>query len=71
VKALCKAAGVAPVGCHSLRGIHGDLAIAAGVTGPVVAAALGHESESTTKAHYLAPGTVEGARIDRVLKAVA
>ncbi|MBE7448916.1 MAG: tyrosine-type recombinase/integrase [Kofleriaceae bacterium] len=56
---LCGLAGVTSVCAHSLRGLHSSLATERGATGHVVAKALGHTSFSTTRKHYVKPGTVE------------
>lgn len=58
LRALCRRAGVSEVVMHSLRGLHGTLSIEAGATPHLVAAALGHESFTTTAESYLAPGTM-------------
>lgn len=65
IHALCLAAGVSKVSVHSLRGLHGTLAIQAGATPHLVAQALGHESFSTTAESYVAPGTVSEVRSQR------
>lgn len=49
---ICKAAGVPLVCPHGLRGTHASLARAAGATGELVSAALGHASTSITEQHY-------------------
>lgn len=54
---LCREAGVKEVGCHGLRRTHATLARQAGLSGPVVAAALGHTNDVVTHKHYVAPGT--------------
>lgn len=61
VHRVCKAAGVPVVPAHGLRGTHATLAVAAGATGDVVAAALGHESFTTTARHYARPEAIESA----------
>lgn len=68
VKRLCREAGVPEVTAHGLRGTHATLATEAGVTGPLVAAALGHESETVTQRHYIADGTTEQAQRQRALR---
>jgi hypothetical protein len=68
VRQICVAAGVPVVSAHGLRGTHATLATARGTTGEVVAAALGHESPSTTYQSYAKPSAVRSARQDRVLK---
>jgi len=44
------------------------LAVSAGATSHVVAAALGHESFVTTARHYAKTEAIEGALQDRVLE---
>ncbi|MEP6653614.1 MAG: tyrosine-type recombinase/integrase [Myxococcales bacterium] len=68
VQRICKAAGVPTVSAHGLRGTHATLAVSAGATSHVVAAALGHESFSTTARHYARPEAIEGAQQERVLE---
>jgi len=46
---ICRAAGVPTVYSHGLRGTHASLAMTAGATGALIAAALGHESFTTTE----------------------
>ena len=58
---ICDAAGVPVVSAHSMRGLHSTLAIQAGATSHLVAGALGHGSDSITKASYMAPGTADAA----------
>jgi integrase len=67
VKRMCSKAGVPEVTPHSLRGLHATLATEHGVTGRVVASALGHTSfEGVTKRHYVAPGTTDRVAQKRV-----
>ncbi len=66
VQRVCKAAGLKVISAHGLRGVHAELAVAAGVTGDVVAASLGHESFNTTAQHYAGGEAVAGARVARV-----
>jgi integrase len=62
VRRLCREAGLPVVCLHSLRGLHAALAVLAGVTGPVVASAIGHKSFlGVTVPHYLPTGTVQEA----------
>jgi len=70
VARVCKAAGVAVVPAHGLRGTHATLAVEVGLSGPAVAAALGHESFATTERHYARAEAIEGARAARVLDAL-
>lgn len=44
VHRICKLAGVPIVPAHGLRGTHARLAVAAGLSGELVAASFGHES---------------------------
>jgi integrase len=67
VRRICVKAGVPRVTAHGMRGLHGTLAVEAGATGRVVAAALGHESEKTTFGNYVAPEAAESARQRRAL----
>jgi integrase len=62
VQRICKAAGVPVVSPHGLRGTHASLAMTAGATGDLVAAALGHESFTTTERHYARPEAVAAAQ---------
>jgi integrase len=68
VQRICKAAGVPTVPAHDLRGTHATLAVDAGATSHLVAAALGHESFATTARHYARTEAIEGAQQERVLK---
>jgi integrase len=68
VHRICKAANVPCVPAHGLRGTHATLAVSAGATSHVVAAALGHESFVTTARHYAKTEAIEGAQQDRVLE---
>ena len=56
---LCKEAQVPVVCAHSLHGFAATLNLLSGVPLSKVAAALGHESPSTTLQSYAAPGTRE------------
>jgi len=62
----CEAAGVRVVSPHGLRGTHAKLAREVGVSGVLLAAAMGHESETTTTEHYAGRAAVANAAIDRV-----
>jgi integrase len=66
VHRICDLASVPRVCTHALRGQHSSEAVAAGATGHLVAAALGHASFATTKAHYLRPEALASARTRRV-----
>src|SRR5262249_49934545 len=70
VQRICDDVGVTKVTAHGMRGLHSTLALDAGETAPVVAAALGHESATTTLGHYAAPGAGSAARQDRALDAL-
>ena len=48
VKRICKAAKVPVVTAHGMRGLHSTLATDRGISAHAVAAALGHESPTTT-----------------------
>lgn len=54
---LCRLSGVEVVCAHSLRGFAATLGLLSGVPLAQVAAALGHESGTTTLQSYAAPGT--------------
>jgi integrase len=68
VHRICKAAGVPRVPSHGLRGTHATLAVSAGATSHLVAAALGHESFATTARHYARTEAIESAVQERVLE---
>src|SRR5262249_44423046 len=65
---ICREVRVPEVTAHGMRGLHSTLALEAGQTAPVVAAALGHESPTTTLASYAAPGAGTAARQRRTLQ---
>jgi integrase len=65
---ICDEAKVSRVCAHSLRGLHSTLAEAVGVTGPIVAQALGHTSAEVTHRHYTQGAALEAARQERVLQ---
>lgn len=67
---FCALAGVPAVCPHSLRGLHSSLAVEAGATSAVVAAALGHGSDAVTLKHYIAPSALDAARASRVAAAL-
>jgi len=71
VQRICRAAGVPEVTAHGMRGLHSTLAVDSGVTAHVVAAALGHESETTTQESYIAPGVVAAVKQKRLLRVLA
>ena len=68
VRRICKAAGVPIVPPHGLRGTHASLAMSAGATGDLVAAALGHESFTTTERHYARPEAIADAQQSGALR---
>ena len=70
VHVLCTAAGVPVVCSHSLRGLHSTLAIEAGATANLVAAALGHGSFAVTARHYADPDALLGAQARRATSAL-
>jgi len=51
-----------------MRGLHGTLATERGITGSVVATALGHESARTTFRSYAKPEAVSAANQRRALR---
>jgi hypothetical protein len=59
------------VTAHGMRGLHGTLAVERGATTHVVAQALGHESETTTRKSYIAREAITGADQRRVLTVLA
>jgi integrase len=67
VAKICKAAGVPRVTAHGMRGLHGTLAVETGITAHAVAAALGHESVTTTFQSYAKAGAGAGVRQQKVL----
>jgi integrase len=71
VRRICRTAKTPIVGPHGLRGTHATLAVEAGVTGDVVAAALGHESFAVTAGHYASAESVTSARTRKVEKALS
>lgn len=64
-KRLCPAAGVPYVCPHALKGTAGSLLAVTGELADRIADHLSHEKSSTTLRHYIAPGTLEDAQIDR------
>jgi integrase len=70
---ICKLAKVPKVTAHGLRGTHASLAVDAGLSSHLVAAALGHESFATTARSYAKEEAQAGAaqrKRDRHLKAL-
>jgi integrase len=70
VKRCCEAAGVPVVTAHGLRGTHAKVAREVGVSGVLLAAAMGHESEATTTEHYAGRNAVQQGAIERVTAAL-
>lgn len=68
VSAACTAAGVPIVCPHGLRGTHASLARAAGASGHVVAATLGHESARQTEATYARPEATDAGDARALLR---
>lgn len=68
---ICKAAGVPRVTAHGMRGLHGTLAVETGISAHAVAAALGHESVTTTLQSYAKAGAGASARQEKVLTVLA
>ena len=58
------------VTAHGMRGLHSTLAVAAGISSHLVAAAMGHESARTTFQSYALPEAVSGAEQRRLLVAL-
>jgi len=71
VQRICKAAKVPVVTAHGMRGLHGTLAVERGATTHVVAQALGHESETTSRESYISREAITGADQRRVLTVLA
>jgi integrase len=71
VRRVCELAEVPMVCAHSMRGLNASLAVAAGATGHLVAASLGHESQTTTFQSYADPAAVAGAQQRRALRVLA
>jgi integrase len=71
VHRVCRAAGVPVVPAHGLRGTHATLAVSAGATGNLVAAALGHESFTTTARHYAKAEAIQNAQQEQALRELA
>ena len=59
------------VTAHGMRGLHGTLAVERGATTHVVAQALGHESETTSRESYISRDAITGADQRRVLGVLA
>ena len=68
VKRICLDAGVPIVCPHSLRGLWATAGVRSGALSHAVAAALGHGSFAVTAKHYVQPGTLDGARTERLVQ---
>lgn len=71
VQRICRAAKVPEVTAHGMRGLHGTLAVERGATTHVVAQALGHESETTSRESYISREAITHADQRRVLTVLA
>lgn len=71
VARICKVAGVPRVTAHGMRGLHGTLAVETGLSAHAVAAALGHESVTTTLQSYAKAGAGASVRQQKVLTVLA
>ena len=70
VRRCCAAAGVPIVTPHGLRGTHAKVAREVGVSGVLLAAAMGHENETTTTEHFAGRDAVQQGAIARVSAAL-
>jgi integrase len=70
VQRICREAEVPVVTAHGMRGLHASLAVQHGATGAVVAAAMGHTSESVTFGAYVSQEAAASAKQGRVLQVV-
>ena len=68
VQRICADVGVPTVTAQGMRGLHSTLALAAGASGHVVAASLGHESIKTTMQSYADREVVGAARKQDALR---
>jgi len=68
VQRICKLAGVPKVSAHSMKGLHGTLAMQAGATGSMVAHQLGHAGERVTRESYINPGVVEDQALQEMVE---
>jgi integrase len=68
VKRVCEAAGVSVVCPHGLRGSRATLDIVSGKDLAQVSRDLGHANPQITKDHYVEPGTLELAELNRMLE---
>ena len=65
VQRSCSAIKVPTICAHSMRGLHADLAVEAGLSPDVVAKSLGHTSASVTMQHYAMPETLRDVQRER------
>jgi integrase len=63
-----KVRGDRPISVHGLRGTHASLTATVGVTGHMVAQALGHTTYSTTARHYAKQEAIEAGRQREALR---
>jgi integrase len=68
---ICGEDPVPRVTAHGMRGLHGTLAVETGSSAHAVAAALGHESVTTTLQSYAKAGAGTSARQDKVLRVLS
>jgi integrase/recombinase XerD len=68
VKRLADTAGARHVSPHGLRGTHATLARLAGATGHLVAAQLGHTSETMTARHYTDTAKVDASERRKTIR---
>ena len=66
MKRICRDVKIPEITAYGMRGTHSTVALDFGQTPLVVAAALGHESPSTTLGNYAAPGAGAAAQQARV-----
>jgi integrase len=71
VNRICREAKVPVVSAHAMRGLHASLSSERGITGHVIAEAMGHTSSSVTFRHYATPESVAKGNQGRVLKLLA
>lgn len=68
VQRICELAGVQRVCAHSMRGLHASMAVTAGATPQLVAAALGHASYAVTQQHYVSSAAEGNAKQKAALR---
>ena len=66
----CKRAAIPNVCPHSLRGLHGSLAVQAGASSAYVAQALGHANDAVTRKHYITASALDSVRSVKVAAAL-